>query len=58
MTNLTGHPAIAVRAGFHDNFPVELMLTGRLYDEATLMRVALAHERATKWHLKVPTLTV
>jgi Asp-tRNA(Asn)/Glu-tRNA(Gln) amidotransferase A subunit family amidase len=57
MTNLTGHPAIALRAGFHDNFPVELMITGRLYDEATVMRVALAYERATKWHLRTPTLT-
>ena len=58
MTNLTGHPAIALRAGFHDNFPVELMITGRLYDEATVLRVALAYERATKWHLKVPQLTL
>ena len=29
---------------------VELMVTGRLYDEATLLRVALAYERATKWN--------
>ena len=42
MTNLTGHPAVALRAGFIDNSPVELMVTGRLYDEATMLRVALA----------------
>jgi Asp-tRNA(Asn)/Glu-tRNA(Gln) amidotransferase A subunit family amidase len=57
LTNLTGHPAVALRAGFYDNAPVELMVTGRLYDEATMLRVALAYERATKWHLETPKLT-
>ena len=33
------------------------MLTGKLYDEATLLRVALAFERATKWHTMNPTLS-
>ena len=28
MTNLTGHPAIALKAGFYNNAPVELMITG------------------------------
>ena len=57
LTNLTGHPAIALRAGFLDETPVDFMITGRLYDEATLMRVALAHEQATKWHERTPSLT-
>ncbi len=57
VTNLTGHPAIAMKAGFLDNRPVELMVTGRLYDEATILRVALAYERGTDWHTKNPTLT-
>jgi Asp-tRNA(Asn)/Glu-tRNA(Gln) amidotransferase A subunit family amidase len=56
LTNLTGHPAVAVRAGFVANAPVMIMVTGRLYDEATTLRVALAHERATRWHLTNPTL--
>jgi Asp-tRNA(Asn)/Glu-tRNA(Gln) amidotransferase A subunit family amidase len=56
LTNLTGHPAIALRAGFLDDSPVDFMITGRLYDEATLLRVALAHEQATKWHERVPSL--
>lgn len=56
VTNLTGHPAIALKAGFFDNRPVELMVTGRLYDEATMLRIALAFERGTGWHLKNPTL--
>ena len=58
LTNLTGHPAVALRAGFYENAPVELMVTGRLYDEATMLRVALAYERATAWHLQKPELTV
>jgi Asp-tRNA(Asn)/Glu-tRNA(Gln) amidotransferase A subunit family amidase len=57
LTNLTGHPAVAVRAGFVANAPVELMVTGRLYDEATVLRVALAYERATTWNSVKPTLT-
>jgi len=32
------------------------MVTGRLYDEATILRVALAYERGTDWHNKNPTL--
>ena len=58
LTNLTGHPAVALRAGFHENAPVELMVTGRLYDEGTMLRVALAYERATKWHMETPKLTL
>ena len=57
LTNLTGHPAVALKAGFDNDAPVMLMVTGRLYDEATLLRVALAFERATKWHTMHPTLT-
>lgn len=56
VTNLTGHPAVALKAGFIDNRPVELMITGRLYDEATVLRVALAYERGTDWHNQNPKL--
>jgi Asp-tRNA(Asn)/Glu-tRNA(Gln) amidotransferase A subunit family amidase len=56
VTNLTGHPAVAVKAGFVEDRPVELMVTGRLYEEATVLRVALAYERATKWHTMHPTV--
>jgi Asp-tRNA(Asn)/Glu-tRNA(Gln) amidotransferase A subunit family amidase len=56
LTNLTGHPAVAMKAGFHENAPIMLMVTGRLYDEATMLRVALAFERATQWHRRHPEL--
>lgn len=57
ITNLTGHPAVALRAGFVADAPVELMVTGRLYDEATTLRVALAYERATSWNDVRPPLS-
>tara|TARA_B100000949_G_scaffold173622_1_gene154166 strand:+ start:146 stop:388 length:243 start_codon:yes stop_codon:yes gene_type:complete len=56
ITNLTGHPAIAVKAGFAEGMPVSIMFTGRLYDEATILRAASAFERATPWHAQHPTV--
>ena len=56
ITNLTGHPAIVVPCGFTNGLPVGLMFTGRLYQEAALMRAALVYERATDWHTKRPPL--
>jgi Asp-tRNA(Asn)/Glu-tRNA(Gln) amidotransferase A subunit family amidase len=64
MTNLTGHPAMAVKCGFTNTpgyangQPRVLMLTGHLYEEATLARVALAYEQATEWKDKHPALSV
>ena len=54
MTNLTGHPAVVLPAGFVDGLPIGLMLTGRLWDETTLLRAAAAFEHATEWHTKRP----
>ena len=56
ITNLTGHPAACLKAGFVDGAPQALMITGRLYDEATVLRVALGYERATRWHAMNPPL--
>lgn len=56
-TNLTGHPAMAVKCGIiGNNTPQILMLTGRLYDEGTMARVALAFEQATTWKDRHPNL--
>lgn len=57
VTNLTGHPAIALPCGFVDQMPASIMVTGRLYHEATICQIALAFERATTWHTQHPTLT-
>ena len=49
ITNLTGHPAVALKAGFRDGRPVALMITGRPYEEATILQLAAVYERATPW---------
>jgi Asp-tRNA(Asn)/Glu-tRNA(Gln) amidotransferase A subunit family amidase len=56
ITNFTGHPAIALKCGFVRGMPQAIMITGRLYDEATLLRIGLAYEQATKWHTMNPDL--
>ena len=55
-TNLTGQPAMTVKCGMMNNIPRVFMLTGQLYEEATMARVALAYEQATEWKDKHPTL--
>jgi Asp-tRNA(Asn)/Glu-tRNA(Gln) amidotransferase A subunit family amidase len=56
ITNLTGHPAVVTPCGFINGLPRAIMFTGNLYDEAAPLRVALAYERATKWHTMHPNL--
>ncbi len=55
-TNLTGHPQVVVPCGFVDGMPRGLSFLGRLYDEGSPLRVALAYERATEWHAMHPEL--
>lgn len=53
--NLAGLPAISVPCGFSaEDLPIGLQLTGRPFDEATLLRAADAYQRATDWHLRGP----
>lgn len=55
LTNLTGHPAIAVPNGMRDpDSPNSITFIGRLYDEATLLSVARAYQQATDFHLLHP----
>lgn len=56
ITNLTGHPAVVTPCGFIKGLPQSIMFTGNLYDEAAPLRVALAFENGTTWHLKHPNL--
>jgi Asp-tRNA(Asn)/Glu-tRNA(Gln) amidotransferase A subunit family amidase len=56
VTNLTGHPQVCVPSGFIDNLPRSIMFTGGLYDEGAPLRVALAFERATRWHTMHPKM--
>jgi len=57
LTNLTGHPQVALPAGFTDaGAPVSISFIGRLHGEDTLLRVAKAWQDATGHHLRRPTL--
>lgn len=57
--NLAGLPALSVPAGFapasaeRPTLPVGLHLVAPALGEATLLRVAAAHEARTRWHLAV-----
>lgn len=53
--NLTGLPAISVPCGFsRDDLPIGLQLTGRMFDEASLLRAADAYQRDTTFHNETP----
>jgi aspartyl-tRNA(Asn)/glutamyl-tRNA(Gln) amidotransferase subunit A len=69
--NLTGLPAISVPCGFTGSrepgtgsreagtgsrLPIGLQLTGRMFDEATVLRTADAYQRDTRFHAEAPPL--
>jgi len=68
--NLAGLPAISVPCGFTKRLvspkpgdeagegalPIGLQLTGRRFDEATILRVADAYERDTEWSKQTPPI--
>jgi aspartyl-tRNA(Asn)/glutamyl-tRNA(Gln) amidotransferase subunit A len=55
--NVTGHPALAMMAGLsHEGLPVSVQFAGRYFDDATVLRVAAAYERAAGWHKKKPPI--
>jgi amidase len=43
--DVSGHPAISVPAGLSDDLPVGMMLIGRRFQDATVLRVAHAFEQ-------------
>ena len=55
--NLAGLPAISVPCGFSSGrLPIGLQLTGRPFDESTLLRIADAYERETAWSKQQPPI--
>jgi aspartyl-tRNA(Asn)/glutamyl-tRNA(Gln) amidotransferase subunit A len=53
--NLSGHPACSVPCGFTTaGLPIGMQIVGRAFDEATVLRVADAYQRATDWHTRRP----
>jgi aspartyl-tRNA(Asn)/glutamyl-tRNA(Gln) amidotransferase subunit A len=55
--SLAGVPAMAVPAGFTaDGLPLSLHIAGRLFDEATVLRVGHAFQLETDWHGRQPPI--
>lgn len=54
--SLAGVCGLSVPCGFADGLPVGLQIIGNAFDEPTVLRVAYAYERATRWHTCKPTL--
>jgi aspartyl-tRNA(Asn)/glutamyl-tRNA(Gln) amidotransferase subunit A len=53
--NYLGLPALAIPAGFtRAGLPVGMQLIGRSFDEAMLLRIGAAFQRATDFHDRVP----
>jgi aspartyl-tRNA(Asn)/glutamyl-tRNA(Gln) amidotransferase subunit A len=55
--NVTGGPALAQCIGFSSNgLPLSMQIAARPFDDATVLRVAHAYEKATSWREKRPEL--
>ncbi len=55
--SLAGVPALAVPGGFSaSGLPLSVQVIGRPFDEATILQVGHAWERATDWHRRRPEL--
>ena len=66
-TNLTGNPQVVMKCGFNEGtkadgskvqVPRSISFLGKIYDEGSPLRVALAYESVTEWHKKNPVLEV
>ena len=65
-TNLTGNPQVVLKCGFAEatlqdgttkvKVPRNIGFLGRIYDEGSPLRVALAYEQATDWHKQNPPM--
>lgn len=56
--NVTGGPALVLPMGFTEGgLPLSLQVAGRPFDDATVLRVAHAYERAAGWTTRHPVLS-
>jgi aspartyl-tRNA(Asn)/glutamyl-tRNA(Gln) amidotransferase subunit A len=56
--NYLGLPSLAIPAGFaRGGLPVGMQLVGRSFDEAMLLRIGAAFQRATDFHERLPRLS-
>jgi Asp-tRNA(Asn)/Glu-tRNA(Gln) amidotransferase A subunit family amidase len=58
ISNLTGHPALTVPAGFVDGMPRGMTLIGNYWDEAGILAIGQAFQAATDWHKRRPSIDV
>ncbi len=57
--NLVGLPAISLPCGMSpDGLPIGCQLTGRMWDESTLIDATASFQSATEWHLLAPPIAV
>jgi amidase len=49
LFHVSGHPAMTVPCAKVDDLPVGMMLVGRRFDEATVLRAASAFETLGDW---------
>lgn len=55
--NVAGIPVITVPCGFGEGgLPIGLSLSGRPWEEETVLRAAHAYQGATDWHTRRPPL--
>jgi aspartyl-tRNA(Asn)/glutamyl-tRNA(Gln) amidotransferase subunit A len=53
--NLTGQPTLALPCGLSSaGLPISLQLSGRAFEETTVLRLGHAYQRATDWHTRRP----
>lgn len=57
LFNQTGLPSLAIPNGFSESgLPLSLQISGRPFDEATVLQVGHAFQSVTGWHLRHPAL--
>lgn len=55
--NYLGLPSLSIPSGFtRSGLPVGMQIVGRSFDEAMLLRIGAAFQRATDYHARVPNL--
>lgn len=52
--NVSGHPVLAQPVGFHDGLPIGMQIVGRHHDEARILQLGDAFERATDHAVQRP----
>ena len=54
ITNYTGHPSICFPNGFVEGLPSSISITGKLFDEASILHLAKFIQDRTDWHHQHP----